>query len=85
MKQTFITGGNIVDVEAGTVLTGSSILVEDGLIKEVGVLQAPEGAEVIDLKGATVLPGLFNCHTHMNLAPVANPTYTCLLYTSRCV
>ena len=56
MKQTFITGGNIVDVEAGTVLTGSSILVEDGLIKEVGVLQAPEGAEVIDLKGATVLP-----------------------------
>ncbi len=76
VKQTFITGGNIVDVEAGTVLTGSSILVEDGLIKEVGVLQAPEGAEVIDLKGATVLPGLFNCHTHMNLAPVANPTYT---------
>ena len=32
VKQTFITGGNIVDVEAGTVLIGSSILVEDGLI-----------------------------------------------------
>lgn len=77
MKTVVFQNANIVDVEAGSVLAGGSILVEDGVIKEVGKdLQCPAGAEVVDLEGSTVLPGLFNCHTHMNLAPVAAPTYT---------
>lgn len=63
---TLFTNGNLVDVIGQTVLTGGSILVENGMIKEVGTsITAPDGAKVVDLGGRTVLPGLFNCHVHM--------------------
>lgn len=63
---TLFTNGNLVDVIGQTVLTGGSILVENGMIKEVGTsIAAPDGAKVVDLGGRTVLPGLFNCHVHM--------------------
>ena len=59
---TLFTNGNLVDVIGQTVLTGGSILVENGMIKEVGTsIAAPDGAKVVDLGGRTVLPGLFNC------------------------
>ncbi|MFR8164810.1 MAG: amidohydrolase family protein [Enterocloster sp.] len=63
---TLFTNGNLVDVIGQTVLTGGSILVENGMIKEVGTsIAVPNGAKVVDLGGRTVLPGLFNCHVHM--------------------
>jgi cytosine/adenosine deaminase-related metal-dependent hydrolase len=41
-------------------------VVRDGLIVEVGVgLPAPEGAEVVDAPGGTLLPGLIDAHTHV--------------------
>lgn len=66
LMTTLFTNGNLVDVIGQTVLTGGSILVENGMIKEVGTsIAAPDGAKVVDLGGRTVLPGLFNCHVHM--------------------
>lgn len=63
---TVFTNANILDVIGETTIKGGSVLVEDGIIKEVGTgLSIPEGAEVIDLGGKTMLPGLFNCHVHM--------------------
>lgn len=63
---TLFKNGNIVDVIGGTVITGGSVLVEDGIIKEVGTnLEAPADAKIVDFGGKTVLPGLFNCHIHM--------------------
>lgn len=38
-------------------------------------LTCPQGAEVVDLGGKWLMPGLFNCHTHMCLAPDADPKY----------
>ena len=44
------------------------IVIEGERIKAVGPAREvtiPDGAEVIDLSGATVLPGLIDCHTHL--------------------
>lgn len=47
------------------VLPGADVLVRDAKIENVGPnLQAPEGAEIIDAKGKTLLPGLIDAHTH---------------------
>jgi imidazolonepropionase-like amidohydrolase len=60
-----IKAGRLVDPQSGGVATNQVIVVEDGRITAVGGGPAPAGATVIDLSDATVLPGLFDCHTHL--------------------
>ncbi|GAA6526662.1 dihydroorotase [Intrasporangium sp. DVR] len=47
----------------------ADLLVEDGLIRQVGALgagaDAPNGAEVIDADGLVALPGLVDLHVHL--------------------
>ena len=63
---TLFKNTNLIDVLNETVIANASVLVENGIIKEIGTeLAAPADAEVIDLGGKTMLPGLFNCHVHM--------------------
>lgn len=63
---TAIKAGKLVDPETGSTAVDQVILVENGKIKSVGAgLKIPAGAKVIDLSRATVLPGLFDCHSHM--------------------
>jgi imidazolonepropionase-like amidohydrolase len=63
---TAIKAGKLVDPEAGTVATNQIIIVENSKIKSVGSGTAiPSGASVIDLSRFTVLPGLFDCHSHL--------------------
>jgi imidazolonepropionase-like amidohydrolase len=63
---TVIRAGRLVDPEAGTAAPNQTVVVEGRKIKAVGSnLPVPAGATVIDLSGYTVLPGLFDAHTHL--------------------
>src|SRR2546428_13031983 len=69
-----VRAGRIISVRTGTVLTNQAILIEGDRIKEVGpgdavAGHAPRDARVIDLRNATVLPGLIDCHTHVTSEP----------------
>ncbi len=45
------------------------VLVADGKIRAVGAgLCAPEGAQVIDCTGRTVMPGMIDAHCHIGLS-----------------
>lgn len=63
---TAIKAGRLVDPESGTASVNQVILVEKGKITAVGGdVSIPRGATVIDLSRQTVLPGLFDMHTHL--------------------
>lgn len=60
-----IKGGRVIDPSQN--IDGiMDILVEDGVIKQVGAgLTAPAGAETIDAAGKYVTPGLIDMHVHL--------------------
>ncbi|PYS80763.1 MAG: hypothetical protein DMF67_19280 [Acidobacteria bacterium] len=63
---TVIKAGRLVDPETGTASVNQIILVEGRKIKAVGAgIAVPAGANVLDLSAYTVLPGLFDAHTHL--------------------
>lgn len=69
---TAVRCGRLIDVKAGRAVANAVILIEKGRITAAGSeVKVPDGARVIDLGTATVLPGLIDVHTHLltNLDP----------------
>jgi imidazolonepropionase-like amidohydrolase len=67
-KTVVVKAGRLFDGTGDESRAGRLVVIEGERIKAVGPasdLRIPEGAEVIDLSGATVLPGLIDCHTHL--------------------
>jgi imidazolonepropionase-like amidohydrolase len=64
----------LLDTEAGELLSGRQVLVREKTIAEVseGAIEAPS-AEVFDLGGRTLMPGVIDCHNHVVSKPVGNP------------
>jgi imidazolonepropionase-like amidohydrolase len=62
-----VKAARALDVRAGAMTNNAVIIIEGERIKEAGANVAiPANAEVIDLGSKTLLPGLIDCHTHLN-------------------
>jgi Amidohydrolase family len=61
-----ITGATIVDGLADNPIRGRSLLIEGNVIRSLPPADAPApaGAQVLDLTGKFIIPGLFDSHVH---------------------
>lgn len=63
-----LRGGTLIDGTGAPPVRDAAILIQDGRIEAVttaGTIRAPKDAEVTDVSGLTVLPGLIDCHDHL--------------------
>ena len=66
-----IRNGDVFDSERGVVRPRTTIVIEGERITAVGPadsIRSPTGATVIDATGKTVIPGLWDMHTHLFLS-----------------
>ena len=65
--QLVISGGTLIDGNGGPPLQDALLIIKQGRIDQVsqmGRLSLPQGAQVIDARGKTILPGFIDGHVH---------------------
>jgi len=66
-KVTVLKGARLIDGNGGDVLNNPIVIIEDNLIKKIGTegqVTVPPEAEIHDLSGHTLMPGLMDIHLH---------------------
>ena len=68
---TILKASRLIDGNGGPVSEQAALMLEGDTIRQVGTretVQAPEGASVVEMDygDATILPGLVDCHVHVN-------------------
>lgn len=77
-----LRGGEYLDLRAGALRPNGAIVVRGGKIVALhppgGAWRPPAGAEILEMNGRTILPGLVDAHVHLTLAgaPEANAAAT---------
>jgi imidazolonepropionase-like amidohydrolase len=72
---TALVGGTLIDGRAGSVIRNSVVLLRGERIEAVGTvesLRVPRGYQEISTEGMTVLPGLWDMHTHLQYSAHAD-------------
>lgn len=63
-----LVGGTLVDGSGRPAIADAVIVVSDGKVRNAGARSSvaiPAGAKVVDVRGRTILPGLWDMHTHL--------------------
>jgi imidazolonepropionase-like amidohydrolase len=72
-----LTNASLIDCVSPTPIPGASVTVADGRIVEVldgHCSPATRGNEIIDVRGAYLLPGLWDVHVHLEWPRLTDPT-----------
>jgi imidazolonepropionase-like amidohydrolase len=67
-KPVVLEGALLIDGSGRPPLANSVLIIEEGRVRAIGKLGAmryPEGAEVVSLRGKTIMPALINLHGHL--------------------
>ena len=80
----WFTGATLIVGDGTDPIVNAAFLVKDGLFTWVGRLEdmdAPPGAERVNLTGKTVIPALIDAHQHIGLTNIAQGTHAQENYT----
>jgi len=67
MARTLLSGGRVFDARSGDI-RDADVVIEEGRVVDVG--PGLDGDRAVDVRGRTLLPGLFDCHTHVAFSHV---------------
>jgi imidazolonepropionase-like amidohydrolase len=66
--RTILRNARLLDGTGAAPYVGVDVVLDGGKIAAVGGLHPSGDAEVIDLRGRTLMPGLIDCHVHLTFA-----------------
>ena len=67
--ETAFVGGTIIPVSSPPIESGT-VIIRDGKVVAVGQnLTPPSGAEIVDISGQYLMPGIIDTHSHMGVYP----------------